>query len=513
MPAILDLYEIPYTFADPLVMSVCLHKQQTKTLVSAAGVPTPKSVLFIDWTDLESLALAFPVFAKPLAQGTSKGVTPDSQVDSSDDCASVCDRLLQTVSRASTGRRVFAGPRVHGRHPGNRSSQARVLGNARDRHAAWCRQRRLFLSQQGRMRIAGRVPFGSRESDPASRRSRIAWRCWHGEPWKLAMPVASIFGVMLPVGRNSSKPTHWPDCTERIPICRCWRRRWASRTRISDRRNRAIGLCPRALSRGKSCDVSGCVGPTCLKLQSLRNDVATRSIRSDLDVLTQCREIRDSLERLDTRSRRCVLARPGCGRAEASVHASGRRVQLGRVAGGTDRLMAAATVVAGCDATPYTGAGDPAILLSGDKVQAKFAMSAAASRRQPGLIARTGNRGSDATSARVDLCPQSQSSSKRITSTLRSRWKMTQWWRGEHANQLHERLSDRLAATGHVHLAEAVHCRTRVQFVAAGEGRATASVRAAEIDFRGLPPHLPQIVGAAPSGRGLGRVSANAATL
>ncbi len=75
VPAILDLYEIPYTFADPLVMSVCLDKQQTKTLVAAAGVPTPKSYLVKQLGDLSCLPLAFPVFAKPLAQGTSKGVT------------------------------------------------------------------------------------------------------------------------------------------------------------------------------------------------------------------------------------------------------------------------------------------------------------------------------------------------------------------------------------------------------------------------------------------------------
>ena len=40
VPAILDLYEIPYTFSDPLVLAVCLHKGLTKTVVGQAGVPT-----------------------------------------------------------------------------------------------------------------------------------------------------------------------------------------------------------------------------------------------------------------------------------------------------------------------------------------------------------------------------------------------------------------------------------------------------------------------------------------
>ncbi len=40
VPAILDVYGIAYTFADPLAASVCLHKGWSKMIVRAAGVPT-----------------------------------------------------------------------------------------------------------------------------------------------------------------------------------------------------------------------------------------------------------------------------------------------------------------------------------------------------------------------------------------------------------------------------------------------------------------------------------------
>src|ERR1041384_8283478 len=33
VPALLDLYEVPYTFSDPLVMSLTLHKGMTKRVV------------------------------------------------------------------------------------------------------------------------------------------------------------------------------------------------------------------------------------------------------------------------------------------------------------------------------------------------------------------------------------------------------------------------------------------------------------------------------------------------
>jgi D-alanine-D-alanine ligase len=127
VPAILDLYEIPYTFSDPLVMSVCLHKQQTKTLVSAACIPTPKSCVVHRLGDIDLMPLAFPVFAKPLAQGTSKGVTPDSHVDSLVELRSVCEQLLQRfqepvlVEEYLPGREFTVGILGTG-------SQARVLG-------------------------------------------------------------------------------------------------------------------------------------------------------------------------------------------------------------------------------------------------------------------------------------------------------------------------------------------------------------------------------------------------
>ncbi len=96
VPAMLDLYQIPYTFADPLVMSVCLQKDLTKTIIRSAEIPTPKSFLVRELLDLANCRLAFPVFAKPLAQGTSKGITQDSKVESIESLAEVCRDLLKS---------------------------------------------------------------------------------------------------------------------------------------------------------------------------------------------------------------------------------------------------------------------------------------------------------------------------------------------------------------------------------------------------------------------------------
>ena len=85
VPAILDVYDIPYTFADPCVMSVCLDKGVTKSVVRNAGLPTPRFAVVVDDESIvdtvASVAFHYPLFAKPIAEGTGKGVTPASRVN------------------------------------------------------------------------------------------------------------------------------------------------------------------------------------------------------------------------------------------------------------------------------------------------------------------------------------------------------------------------------------------------------------------------------------------------
>jgi D-alanine-D-alanine ligase len=80
VPAILDVYDIPYTFSDPLVLSLALHKNLTKTVVQQAGIPTPDFALVRRPADVDAVELPFPLFAKPVAEGTSKGITAASKV-------------------------------------------------------------------------------------------------------------------------------------------------------------------------------------------------------------------------------------------------------------------------------------------------------------------------------------------------------------------------------------------------------------------------------------------------
>ncbi len=94
VPALLDAYGIPYTFSDPLVMSLTLHKGMTKRVVRDAGVPTTDFVVVSGPADLRDIPFGAPYFVKPVAEGTGKGATPDSIVRDPAALPKACEKLL-----------------------------------------------------------------------------------------------------------------------------------------------------------------------------------------------------------------------------------------------------------------------------------------------------------------------------------------------------------------------------------------------------------------------------------
>ena len=80
VPAILDQYKIPYVFSGPVIMGVSLNKHLAKLVVSAAGVPVSPGVLISGLSDTDKISLVYPLFVKPVSEGTGKGITEKSLV-------------------------------------------------------------------------------------------------------------------------------------------------------------------------------------------------------------------------------------------------------------------------------------------------------------------------------------------------------------------------------------------------------------------------------------------------
>jgi D-alanine-D-alanine ligase len=94
VPALLDAYRIPYTFSDPVVLAVSLHKALTKRVVRDCGVPTPDFAVVETMKDVSRVDLPYPLFAKPLAEGTGKGIGPSSRIKDRQALGKVCEKLL-----------------------------------------------------------------------------------------------------------------------------------------------------------------------------------------------------------------------------------------------------------------------------------------------------------------------------------------------------------------------------------------------------------------------------------
>ncbi|MEX0943411.1 MAG: hypothetical protein WD002_12800 [Pseudomonadales bacterium] len=95
VPALLDAYGIAYTFSDASLMALSLNKAWTKAVL-ADEIETPEYRVVQHLSDLETVDLAFPLFVKPLAEGTGKGVSAGSVVRNLDTLARQCEYLLAT---------------------------------------------------------------------------------------------------------------------------------------------------------------------------------------------------------------------------------------------------------------------------------------------------------------------------------------------------------------------------------------------------------------------------------
>lgn len=80
VPAILDQYKIPYVFSGPVIMGLSLNKHLAKLVVAAKGVPVSPDFLVSVLNDLKSCNLNYPLFIKPVSEGTGKGITAKSLV-------------------------------------------------------------------------------------------------------------------------------------------------------------------------------------------------------------------------------------------------------------------------------------------------------------------------------------------------------------------------------------------------------------------------------------------------
>ena len=218
VPALLEASDIPYTFSDPLIMSLSLHKGLTKRVIRDAGVPTPDFLVVEDGRQIGAVTFAPPFFVKPVAEGTGKGITPASIIRRREELVPRCVELIGAyrqpvlVEEFLPGREFTVGLLGTG-------MDAAVLGSIEVhlRSAA----EPLIYSYHNKENCEELVEYRlvDAAADAAVREAEaIALQAWR----VLGCRDAGRIDIRCDAQGNPSswKSTPWPVCTRSIRICR-----------------------------------------------------------------------------------------------------------------------------------------------------------------------------------------------------------------------------------------------------------------------------------------------------
>ena len=126
-PALLEAYDIPYVFSDPLALTLSLDKAMAKRVVRDAGVPTADFAVIERIEDAAKVALPFPLFLKPVAEGSGKGVNNRSKVGDAAGLRVVAADLLARFSQPVLVETFLPGREFTGGITGT-GEDAEVLG-------------------------------------------------------------------------------------------------------------------------------------------------------------------------------------------------------------------------------------------------------------------------------------------------------------------------------------------------------------------------------------------------
>jgi D-alanine-D-alanine ligase len=101
VPAICEFFGIPYTGSDPLTLSLCLDNSRTKEILSHYGVGTPSFAVVESAGAVTDQwpALRYPLFVKPIHEGSSKGITERNLCQTPGDLATQVEFLLETYAQ------------------------------------------------------------------------------------------------------------------------------------------------------------------------------------------------------------------------------------------------------------------------------------------------------------------------------------------------------------------------------------------------------------------------------
>jgi D-alanine-D-alanine ligase len=96
IPAVLEMLQIPYVGSDSVTLGVALDKVITKQIMKSEGIPTVPFMKVSRPEEINGVPLRYPLFAKPVHEGTGKGIDSQSKIKTYPQLRSRVKYLIKT---------------------------------------------------------------------------------------------------------------------------------------------------------------------------------------------------------------------------------------------------------------------------------------------------------------------------------------------------------------------------------------------------------------------------------
>ncbi len=126
VPALLDMYHIPYTGSDAMSLCLSLEKQRTKEILCANNIATPRYKVLNNASDANQWSYEFPAFVKLIHEDASLGISDKNIVHNNQELFEIAKTLIAEHKQAVIVETYIDGREINATVMGN-GATAQVL--------------------------------------------------------------------------------------------------------------------------------------------------------------------------------------------------------------------------------------------------------------------------------------------------------------------------------------------------------------------------------------------------
>lgn len=176
IPAVLDAYNIPYTFSPTEILATALDKGLTNAIMRTYHIKTADFCVVRKIKDIKKVHIPYPLFVKPVAEGTSRGISHLSRVENEEQLYNQCLFILDTFHQPALVEEYLPGREFTVGILGT-GDESRVLGvleisstHIADKHAYTYDNKQLYED---------RIIYSLVEENEVAHLALKAWKAMH----------------------------------------------------------------------------------------------------------------------------------------------------------------------------------------------------------------------------------------------------------------------------------------------------------------------------------------------